>query len=49
VFLQRNGPISNRELLVLEILQPAENKHRPTVLIENFEPNCTPQREGRSK
>jgi hypothetical protein len=31
--------ISNRELLVLEILQPAENKHRPRVLIENSEPN----------
>jgi hypothetical protein len=49
VFLKRNPPISNRELLVLEILQRAENKHRPTVLIENFEPNCTPQLEGRSK
>jgi hypothetical protein len=40
---------SNRELLVLEIPQPAANKHRPTVLIENFEPNCTPQPQGRSK
>jgi hypothetical protein len=49
VFLKRNPPISNRELFALETLQPAENKHRPTVLIENFEPNCTPQREGRSK
>jgi hypothetical protein len=49
VFLKRNPPISNRELLVLENPQRAENKHRPTVLIENFEPNCTPQREGRSK
>jgi hypothetical protein len=39
VFLKRNPPISNRELLVLEILQHAENKRRPTVLIENFEPN----------
>jgi hypothetical protein len=39
VFLKRNPPISNRELLVLEILQRAENKHRLTVLIENFEPN----------
>jgi hypothetical protein len=44
-----NQAISNRELLVLEILQRAENNHRPAVLIENFEPNCTPQREGRSK
>ncbi len=35
----RNSPISNRELLELEIPQHAENKHRPTVLIENFEPN----------
>jgi hypothetical protein len=41
--------VSNRELLVLETLQPADNKHRPTVLIENFKPNCTPQPEGRSK
>jgi hypothetical protein len=41
--------LSNRELLVLETLQPADNKHRPTVLIENFEPNCTPQPQGRSK
>jgi hypothetical protein len=39
LFLRRNPPISNRELLVLEIPQPAENKHRLTVLIENFEPN----------
>jgi hypothetical protein len=39
VFLNRNQPISNRELLVLEIPQPAENKHRPPALIENFEPN----------
>jgi hypothetical protein len=39
LFLKRNPPISNRELLVLEIPQPAENKRRPTVLIENFEPN----------
>jgi hypothetical protein len=31
--------ISNRELLELEIPQPAENKHRRAVLIENFEPN----------
>jgi hypothetical protein len=31
--------ISNRELFGLEILQRAENKHRRTVLIENFEPN----------
>src|SRR5271163_2878516 len=31
--------LSNRELVVLETLQPAENKHRPTILIENFEPN----------
>jgi hypothetical protein len=31
--------ISNRELLVLEIPQIIENKHRPPVLIENFEPN----------
>jgi hypothetical protein len=48
-FLEPNQPISNRELLVLEIPQRAENKHRPTVLIENFEPNCARQREGRSK
>jgi hypothetical protein len=41
--------LSNRELFVLENPQLAENKHRPTVLIENFEPNCTPQLEGRSK
>jgi hypothetical protein len=41
--------VSNRELLVLETPQPAENKHRRTVLIENFEPNRTPQLEGRSK
>jgi hypothetical protein len=39
LFLKGNPPISNRELLVLEISQRAENKHRPTVLIENFEPN----------
>jgi len=31
--------ISNRELLVLETPQRADNKHRPTVLIENFGPN----------
>src|SRR5580700_7268962 len=31
--------ISNRELLGLEILQLAENKHRRPVLIANFEPN----------
>jgi hypothetical protein len=31
-------PISNRELLGLEILQLAENKHRRPVLIANFEP-----------
>jgi hypothetical protein len=31
--------VSNRELLELEIPQRAENKHRHTVLIENFEPN----------
>jgi hypothetical protein len=49
LFLERNPPISNRELLVLEIVQRTKNKHRRTVLIENFEPNCTPQREGRSK
>jgi hypothetical protein len=30
---------SNRELLVLEILQLAENKHPRFVLIANFEPN----------
>ena len=34
--------ISNRELLVLENLQVAENKHRHPVLIENFEPNSAP-------
>jgi hypothetical protein len=39
VFLERNRPISNRELLGLEIPQLAENKHRRAVLIENFEPN----------
>jgi hypothetical protein len=38
-FLEPNQPLSNRELLVLEILQRAENKRRLTVLIENFEPN----------
>jgi hypothetical protein len=31
--------ISNRELLGLEILQLAENKHHRPVLIANFEPN----------
>jgi hypothetical protein len=31
--------ISNRERSGLEILQLAENKHRRTVLIANFEPN----------
>jgi hypothetical protein len=31
--------LSNRELLVLEILQLAENKHPRLVLIANFEPN----------
>jgi hypothetical protein len=31
--------ISNRELLGLEILQLAENKHPRPVLIANFEPN----------
>jgi|ERR1700722_1891435 len=37
------GPgISNRELLGLEILQLAENKHHRTVLIANFEPNELP-------
>src|SRR5271170_6460042 len=39
LFLKRNPPISNRELLVLEIPQPAEYQHRRTFLIENFEPN----------
>jgi hypothetical protein len=34
--------ISNRELLVLEIPQLIENKHRQPVLIENFEPNSAP-------
>jgi hypothetical protein len=34
--------ISNRELLVLETPQVAENKHRRPVLIENFEPNSAP-------
>ena len=41
--LTKEGPLAtvipNRELLILEIPQLAENKHRPTVLIENFEPN----------
>jgi len=37
--LAQNPPVSNRELSELEIPQRAENKHRPTVLIENFEPN----------
>jgi hypothetical protein len=49
VFLNRSQPISNREPLVLEIPQRADSKHRRTVLIENFKPNCTPQPEGRSK
>ena len=44
--LTKEGPLatvlSNRELVVLETLQPAENKHRPTVLVENFEPNDRP-------
>jgi hypothetical protein len=31
--------LSNRESLELEIPQRADNKHRRTVLIENFEPN----------
>jgi hypothetical protein len=39
----RHSPLvtgsSNRELLGLENLQLAENKHWQTVLIENFEPN----------
>jgi hypothetical protein len=35
----RNSPISNRELLELEIPQHAENKPRGPVLIANFEPN----------
>jgi len=35
----RSLPISNRELLGLEILQLAENKHHRPVLIANFEPN----------
>jgi len=39
LILAHNSPISNRELLVLEIPQRAENKHRGPVLIENFEPN----------
>ena len=39
VVLAQNPPVSNRELSELEIPQRAENKHRPTVLIENFEPN----------
>jgi hypothetical protein len=34
--------ISNRELLVLENLQVAENKNRRLGLIENFEPNSAP-------
>ena len=38
VFAQ-DSPISNRELLELEIPQRAENKHRRPVLIENFAPN----------
>jgi hypothetical protein len=33
------SPLSNRELLGLEILQLAENKHPRPVLIANFEPN----------
>ena len=39
LILAQNSPISNRELLELEIPQRAENKHRGPVLIENFEPN----------
>jgi hypothetical protein len=35
-------PISNRELLVLEIPQIIENKRRSPFLIENFEPNSAP-------
>jgi hypothetical protein len=34
--------LSNRELLGLEILQLAENKHPRPVLIANFEPNGLP-------
>jgi hypothetical protein len=34
--------ISNRELLVLETPQVAENKHRRPDLIENFEPKAAP-------
>jgi hypothetical protein len=34
--------LSNRELLGLEILQLAENKHHRPVLIANFEPNHFP-------
>ncbi len=40
--------ISNRELLELEIPQPAENKHRPTLLIANFEPSYSVAQAGQS-
>jgi hypothetical protein len=38
----RHPHISNRELLGLEILQLAQNKHHQPVLIANFEPNHFP-------
>jgi hypothetical protein len=44
----QNSPISNRELLELEIPQLAENKHRGPVLIENFEPNYSAEQAGQS-
>jgi hypothetical protein len=39
LILAQTSPISNRELLELEIPQHAEKKPRGPVLIENFEPN----------
>jgi len=44
----RNSPISNRELLELEIPQLAENKHRGPILIANFEPNYSAEQAGPS-
>jgi hypothetical protein len=48
LFSARNSPISNREVLELEIPQHAENKHRGPVLIENFEPNYRAEQAGPS-
>jgi hypothetical protein len=44
----KETPVSNRELLVLETPQLAENTHRHPVLIENFEPTYSAKQAGQS-